>query len=144
LLSAASSVLALATLGLVVDMDRRSPRTPPGPGNRQFGEWELRLGGLRGLLPDAVSTGAPQPAAAPTTAEVADALRRATVLYNAVLRTRYACLDTFPTTAALPSGAGRNNLLVAAGFLNLRADPRGPYQREQEERWTHPYRVDRM
>jgi hypothetical protein len=146
LLSAASSALALATLGLVVDMDRRSPLTPPRSGDRRFGEWELRLGGLRGLLPDAVSTGAPEPATAPTTAEVADAMRRATGLYNAVLRTRYECLDTWPTTAALPSGAGRRKLLVVAGFFNLRPDGRGTHQREQEEQewWTYPHRVDRM
>jgi hypothetical protein len=133
--SAASSVLALATLGLLVDIDRGSPRASQSPDNEQFGEWELRLGGLRVLLAEAVSAGVPDSAEAPTWAEVADAMRRAIGLHDAVLRTRYAGLDTWPTAACETAGSNASQLLLAAGFLNLRADPRGTLQREQE-RWT--------
>lgn len=119
--AAASSALALSTLGLVVDMDRRSPLGAPGSGDEQFGEWELRLGGLRVLLADAVRADVLDSDGAPTPAEVADAMRRATGLYDAVLRTRYTRLDTWPTTAAPPTGSSGNELLLSAGFLNLRA-----------------------
>lgn len=132
--STAASVLSLATLGLVVDMDRRPSPIATTPQHDHIDEWQLRLDGLRVLLAHTAGADTHDPDASPTPTETADAMRRAKSLYDAVIRTRYAHIDTWPaTTTPAAATTTDSELLLAAGFLNLRPDPRAPHQRHQDQ-----------
>ncbi|HVX69711.1 MAG TPA: hypothetical protein VHA79_08485 [Mycobacteriales bacterium] len=130
--SAAASVLALATLGLVLSLDRQAAAAPAGQGDRTIDEWEFRQCGLRVLLAEAVGAEVADPAMAPTPAEVADVMRRAIGMYNGVIARRVALLNTWPANDERSAHPSPSRLLTGAGFLNLRADPRGQAQRERE------------
>lgn len=135
LLAAASSALSLATLGLVVDIDRRATGAESSDTDASgFGEWELRLVALRVLVADAAGEAVEDSDDRPTVAELADAMRRAVGLHDGVLRVRLGDYDTWPSDPD-PETQPHAELLLQAGFLNLRPDPRGPAQREREERW---------